>query len=188
MGGRLYRLMLAEPGGPLFVIFSKSALVRLVLVLTLALPSAGSAQEAPARSVGPSGLPLPRFASLASSEVNVRTGPTTDHPIRWVYARHGLPVEIVEESEVWRRIIDPDGETGWVHSSLLSVQRTVIVAGSGIQDLRRSAAVDGRVVARLEPGVIAKFDECDGDWCRVEVEGERGWLPRDVIWGVGPGD
>lgn len=188
MGVRLYRQLLAQPGGTLFVVFSSSALGRLVVLLGLVLSSAGTAQEAPGRSVGASGLPLPRFASLASSEVNVRTGPTTDHPIRWLYTRRGLPVSIVEESDVWRRIVDPDGETGWVHSSLLSVQRTVIVTGSGVQELRRSAAPDGRVVARLEPGVIAKLDECDGGWCRVEVQDERGWLPRDVIWGAGPGN
>jgi SH3-like domain-containing protein len=180
--------MLARPGGTLFVIFSNSALARVVMLLTLGLSSVAMAQDSPARSVGASGLPLPRFASLASSEVNVRTGPTTDHPIRWLYTRRGLPVSIVEESDVWRRIVDPDGETGWVHSSLLSVQRTAIVIGSGIQDLRRSAAPDGRVVARLEPGVIAKFDECEGDWCRVEVADERGWLPRAAIWGAGPSD
>jgi SH3-like domain-containing protein len=180
--------MLAEPEGTLFVIFSISALGRLVVSLTLVLSFGAMAQDAPARSVGPSGLPLPRFASLASSEVNVRTGPTTDHPIRWLYARRGLPVSIVDGSDVWRRIVDPDGETGWVHSSLLSVQRTVMVTGSGIQDLHRSAASDGRIVARLEPGVIARFDECDGDWCRVEVGDERGWLPRNTVWGVGPTD
>ncbi|MGD9512040.1 MAG: SH3 domain-containing protein [Geminicoccaceae bacterium] len=158
------------------------------MLLTVVFSSVAAGQESAARSVGPSGLPLPRFASLASAEVNVRTGPTTDHPIRWLYMRRGLPVEIVEESDVWRRIVDPDGETGWVHSSLLSVQRTVIVTGSGIQDLRRSAASDGRVVARLEPGVVARLDECDGGWCRVEVGDERGWLPRETIWGAGTGD
>ena len=34
-------------------------------------------------------------------------------------------------SDVWRRIEDPDGETGWAHASLLSVLRTVIVRGPG---------------------------------------------------------
>jgi SH3-like domain-containing protein len=180
--------MLAQPWGTLFVIFSSSAAGRVALLLTLALTTASAAQETSPRAVGPSGLPLPRFASLASSEVNVRTGPSTDHPIRWVYTRTALPVRIVEESDVWRRVEDPDGETGWVHASLLSVRRTVIVLGPQIQDLRRSAATDGRVVARLEPGVIAEFDHCEDGWCRVEVDDQRGWLPRETIWGVGPGD
>jgi SH3-like domain-containing protein len=166
------------------VAFSFSPLHRIVLLLMLALGSPLAAQEAATRLVGPSGLPLPRFASLASDDVNVRTGPSTDHPIRWAYSRTGLPMRIVEESELWRRIEDPDGETGWAHSTLLSIRRTVIVIGPGIQDLRRSAAPDGRVVARLEPGVIGEFDHCEGDWCRIEVADELGWLPRSAIWGV----
>ncbi len=168
--------------------FSISPLRRLALLFALALASPAAAQDTAGRAVGPSGLPLPRYASLASNDVNVRTGPSTDHPIRWAYTRTGLPVRIIEESELWRRVEDPDGETGWAHSSLLSIQRTVIVRGPGIQELRRSAAADGRVVARLEPGVIGLYDRCEGDWCRIEVADELGWLPRSAIWGVAPGE
>ena len=95
-------------------------------------------------------------------------------------------MRIVEEFDVWRRIEDPDGETGWAHSSLLSIRRTVIVAGQAIQELRRSAATDARVVARLEPGVIGELVGCEGDWCRIDVADQRGWLPRAVLWGVAP--
>lgn len=168
--------------------FCSSQQRRLALLFVLALASPATAQDSPGRSVGPSGLPLPRFASLASSDINVRTGPSTDHPIRWAYSRTGLPIEIVEESELWRRIVDPDGESGWAHSSLLSIQRTVVVVGPVVQELRRSPSYDGRVVARLEPGVIGEYDRCEGDWCRIEVAQELGWLPRDAIWGVGRGD
>ena len=162
------------------------ALALLLAGLLAAMPLA--AQETGSRAVGASGLPLPRYASLAASQVNVRTGPSTDHPIRWVYERSGLPGRIVEESDVWRRIEDPDGETGWAHASLLSMLRTVLVRGPGIQELRRTADGDGRVVARLEPGVVATLGGCNGEWCRVEVAGERGWLPRQVLWGVSAAD
>jgi SH3-like domain-containing protein len=151
-------------------------------------PAPAAPAAAPARGIGPSGLPLPRFASLASKEVNVRTGPSTDHPIRWVYERADLPVKIVEEFDVWRRIEDPDGETGWAHASLLQLKRTVLVRGREAQDLRRSPDGTARVVARLEPGVVASFVECAGGWCRIEAGGERGWLPRAALWGVGPED
>ena len=169
--------------GTLFV-SARGLVLGLAWLLATLGPAPLAAQDGNARSVGPSGLPLPRFASLAAREVNVRTGPSFDHPIRWVYSRPGLPVRIVEESDVWRRIEDPDGETGWAHSSLLSVQRMVLVRSGQVQDLRRSADEDGRVVARLEPGVIAALQGCSGDWCRVEVADERGWLPRSAIWGV----
>ena len=164
------------------VSFPRRLAVFLLLLTVGSLPLA--AQTAAQRSTGASGLPLPRFASLAAPEVNVRTGPSTDHPVRWVYSRLKLPVRIVEEYDVWRRIEDPDGETGWTHSSLLSQRRTVLVKGSGIQEMRRSPAVDGRVVARVEPGVLGELVECADDWCRIEVADERGWLPRAVLWGT----
>lgn len=165
--------------------------LRLALTLLLLM-----APEAPVfaqatvggRDLGPSGLPLPRFASLASGEVNVRTGPSTDHPIRWVYARAGLPVRVVEEFDVWRRIEDPDGETGWTRANLLSVRRTAMVRGEAMLDLRRSAAADARVVAQVEPGIVAEFQGCEANWCQIEVEGARGWLPRDRLWGVAAED
>jgi SH3-like domain-containing protein len=165
-----------------------SAPFRWLVLLLLVIATPTLSQDDGGRIVGASGLPLPRFASLASSDVNVRTGPSMDHPIRWAYRRAGLPVQIVEESELWRHILDPDGETGWAHSSLLSIQRTVMVLGPDIRELRRTAGLEGRVVARLEPGVIGAFDRCDGDWCRIEVDNEVGWIPRSAIWGVDDAD
>ena len=70
-------------------------------------------QEAP-KPVGPSGYPIPRFVSLKAEKVNVRRGPSSDHPVAWVFQRKGLPVEIVAEFENWRRIRDSDGEEGAV--------------------------------------------------------------------------
>lgn len=164
-----------------------SAPVRALLLavaLATALPLAAEAQDADSRSIGPSGLPLPRFASLAAPEVNVRTGPSTDYPIRWVYARVGLPVKIVEEFDVWRRIEDPDGETGWAHSSLLSIRKTVMLTGTGIHELRRSPVPDARVVLRAESGVMGELDRCEAGWCRVEIEGTSGWMPAEALWGA----
>ena len=134
----------------------------MLLLALAAAPLPLAAQEAGPRTLGPSGLPLPRFASLASKEVNVRTGPSTDHPIRWVYARPGLPVRIVEESELWRRIEDPDGETGWAHSSLLSVRRTVLVTGDGrAGDAAHGCGGRAAWWPGLEPGVIGELIGCE---------------------------
>jgi SH3-like domain-containing protein len=158
-------------------------------------PAPAPPQQAPAapqsaqqqHRTGASGLPLPRFASLASSEVNVRTGPGKDYPIHWVYTRLGLPVRILDEYDVWRLVEDPDGDKGWTHSSLLSLHRTMMVKG-GVQAMRRSADGNSGVVLRAEPGVVGELLNCDHAWCRVEIEGRRGWLPRDAIWGVLPNE
>lgn len=128
-------------------------------------------------------LPVPRWVSLRADEVNVRVGPGTDYPIRWVFVRARLPVEVTADFQNWRRIRDIDGEEGWVHRSLLSGARTVVVTG-GVHTLRRTPDAFAAPVLRAEAGVIADLLECDGAWCRLEVAGERGWLPRIQLWGV----
>jgi SH3-like domain-containing protein len=134
-----------------------------------------------------SGLPLPRFVSLHASKVNVRTGPGVRYPVEWVFVKRGLPVEVAAEFENWRKVRDWQGTEGWVHQSMLSGRRTMVVMGD-VRALRRKADDGSVVVASAEAGVIGRLLECSGDWCRVEIAGFKGWLRRDEIWGVYDGE
>jgi SH3-like domain-containing protein len=166
-----------------------------VLLAAVGLTSAGPKAAARADTVpdesrrverpGRTGLPLPRFVSLRAVEVNLRTGPGVRYPIDWVYRRLGLPVEVIDEFETWRRIRDHEGTTGWVHQSMLDGRRAVLVLGN-IRQLRRAPADDAGLVARLEPGVVARLDRCEELWCRVTVNGTAGWLRRTVVYGLYP--
>jgi SH3-like domain-containing protein len=133
------------------------------------------------------GLPVPRFVSLAADRVNVRYGPGKEYPIDWVFAREGLPVQIVAEYDTWRKIEDNEGAAGWIHSSLLSSRRTIMVTGE-LRELRRTPDADARIVLRAEPGVMGRLFDCEESWCRVEIAGQRGWLRRDEFWGTTPGE
>jgi SH3-like domain-containing protein len=132
-------------------------------------------------------LPVPRFASLKSDEVNLRTGPGEDKPKLWVYQRAGMPVEIIEEFDTWRRVRDYQGVVGWVSASLLSGKRTGIVTQSR-RTLRAHPDPTARAIAELDPGVIGRLMECNGDWCRLNVKGYEGWLKREEFWGVYPNE
>ncbi len=157
-----------------------------VALLILLLPLLGVAGSPAAAQVGRStGLPVPRFVSLASDQVNVRHGPGEQYPIQWVFVRRGVPVEIIAEHDNWRRIVDSEGDRGWVHGNLLSSRRTVLVTGE-VRTLRRTPRDDAMPVLRAEPGVLGELFDCQGEWCRVEIAGKRGWLKRDEVWGVGP--
>lgn len=156
------------------------------VVLMMLLTSGGFGAALRAQSVGSeTNLPIPRFVSLRSNEVNLRTGPGTNYPVDWVFVRRGLPVEVVAEFDVWRKIRDWQGTVGWVHQSMLAGQRTALVSGAE-RVLRRSPEGDGLPVARLTPGVVGEIAECEADWCRLEVHGYDGWLKRDEFWGVYP--
>ncbi len=160
--------------------------VRAVLLsaaLVLSGTGASLAQVRPENG----GLPIPRFVSLRSGEVNLRTGPGGQYPIEWVFLRANMPVEVIAEYETWRRIRDADGAEGWVHQRLLSGRRTALITGA-IRDLRRRPEGNSPLVARLEPGVIAEIRTCKGDWCQLDIGGKRGWVLRGEFWGTYPNE
>lgn len=130
-------------------------------------------------------LPVPRFVTLAPDEVNLRTGPGIRYPIRLILRKQGLPVEVIREFDVWRQVRDRDGDEGWVHKSMLSGRRGVIVIGA-TQVVLRKPEDGARPVVRLEQGVIANLETCQGEWCEVAVGGYDGWLKREAVWGVYP--
>ncbi len=141
--------------------------------------------EASAREIGPSGLALPRFVTLRAAKVNLRTGPGIRYPIEWVYARKGLPLEVIDEFETWRRVRDWQDSVGWVHQSMLSSQRGAMVVGEG--RLLRRAPEDGAPgVARVEAGVVGRLRACAGGWCLIEAKGLEGSLRQDQIYGAYP--
>jgi SH3-like domain-containing protein len=102
-------------------------------------------------------------------------------------ARKGLPVEIIAEFDAWRKVRLHDNDEGWIHSSLLSSRRTIVIKDE-IAELRRTPANDARIVLRAEPGVIGELLECEEDWCRVDIQGRRGWLRSPAFWGALPGE
>lgn len=141
------------------------------------------------QALAATGLPLPRYVSLRASEVNVRTGPGVRYPVDWVFHRHGLPVEIVAEFDTWRKIRDAEGTEGWVHQSLLSGKRTILVTGE-TRTLYRKPSTTAKAVAKTEANVVGKLLDCpeESEWCHVDVGAYEGWLKRSNFWGVYPNE
>jgi SH3-like domain-containing protein len=162
--------------------------------MCLASAHAGAAGDASQTKPpnGQSGLPLPRFVSLKSDRVNVRKGPSTDQAIVWVFNRAGLPVEVIAESENWRRVRDSEGADGWVFHSLLSGRRTALVAPWSKEHasvpLYASDSTNGTVVAQLEAGVLGNVLSCDGEWCHLSIDDYAGYVQQEQLWGVYRGE
>ena len=141
------------------------------------------AVTAQATPVSETGLPIPRFVSLRSDQVNMRAGPGTRYPITWVYQRTGLPVEIINEFGNWRQIKDPYGSEGWVHHSMLSGARTAIVIKE-IQMMYRDPDPESGPLIKVEPGVSGDVIECEAEWCELIIAGRKGWINKEYLWGV----
>jgi SH3-like domain-containing protein len=158
--------------------------------------------------VGGSGLPLPRFASLKSGNVNLRVGPGKEHPILWTYVKAGLPVEIVLEFDTWRKIRDADGVEGWVYQSMLSGRRMATIEPSlatrpdGIEAIIETSLTEpqnltavhakpdagSRIIAKFEAGLNVEVLTCDGGWCSVKAGDHAGWVAQASLWGVYPAE
>lgn len=168
-------------------------LFSLLVQPTAAALGAEAAPQAPAADMravpetgADSGLPVPRFVSLAADKVNARTGPGSRYPIAWQYQRRNLPVEVVAEYEYWRRVRDHDGTEAWVHKNLTSGKRYALVDGI-VRPLLAKADPAAEVLLTAEPGVQVRLRRCpDRAWCQVEIAGEKGWMERRHLWGLYP--
>ncbi|MDA9207639.1 SH3 domain-containing protein [Octadecabacter sp.] len=130
-------------------------------------------------------LPMPRYVSLKANEANVRRGPSLSHRIDWVFQRRDMPLRVVGEYGHWRRVVDREGLGGWVHYSLLSGNRTVIV-DEDLLTIRSQPNETATEVALLELGVVADLGECGPTWCRLRADGYRGWAEKSALFGVAP--
>lgn len=160
------------------------------LALLLGAWTAAPVGSGPGPAVGGvTKLPVPRFVSLRTNEVNFRAGPGFQYPVTWVYERDGLPVEIIGEFDVWRQVLAPDGGTGWVHMATIRARRTFFIT---VQQavLRRSPGPDAAPVAYLQSGVSGVLVSCarTSDFCKAAAGRYTGYLARTDFWGAFPGE
>jgi SH3-like domain-containing protein len=127
---------------------------------------------------------IPRFVTIKSAEVNVRTGPNTRYPIKFVFIKKNEPVEVVAHFDNWRKIRNINGEDGWVHETMLSGKRHVIIIGKEVQALYKKPKDGAPRIILLEPNVRGHLLNCEKEWCRIEVSDKRGWIKKVFLYGV----
>lgn len=163
-------------------IFGMILCVGLLMAMTVTPMRAAGAQETKLVVQG-SGLPVPRFVTLKSDTVNMRVGPGREYPLSWVYKKKNLPVKVIAEFDVWRKVIDHEGTTGWVHSQLVTLKRYALIQ-SRLTKLYRKADFDSPVVAVADKGVIIELQICEAQWCRIATQDLRAFVRREDIWGI----
>ncbi|WP_395614432.1 SH3 domain-containing protein [Allosphingosinicella sp.] len=154
---------------------------RVALLLAAAALSATVTQAEPQRET-------PYMASIASGRAMMRTGPGQTYPGTWLYVRRDLPIRVIRIYHDWRQIEDPGGTRGWMLVSLLSDQRTAIVTGEGLAELRESPDAASAVRFRAEVNVVGRISRCASNWCYFDVHGRGGYISTDRLWGVAPNE
>ena len=111
----------------------------------------------------PSGFPVPRYVSLKVGQVNGRTGPSRQHPIAWRYQRRGLPLVVVAETDMWRKVRDVHGDESWIHKPAISGERRVLILEDAL--LRSKPRDNAKIKARIDQNALMTLIECnDTQW------------------------
>jgi len=122
------------------------------------------------------------FLTLRNAEVNLRQGPSFKYPIKLIYKKKYLPVIILDKVETWRKIIDFESNSGWIHISQLSKKKSAINKKAN-SVLYEKPKIYSKPIAKLETGRLVLISKCKIKWCRVISGNFDGWILKNYLWG-----
>ena len=122
------------------------------------------------------------FLMLKNNKVNVRYGPSFDHPIKFVYKKKFLPIKILDKEENFRKIIDHKKNSGWIHISQLKKSSTLIVLEDKIMFKKNTKL--SRPLVKLEKGRLVVVKNCLVKWCIIKSDKFTGCIKNENIWGI----
>ncbi len=122
------------------------------------------------------------FLTLRNDVVNLRQGPSFDYPVKIIYKKKYLPVIVKDKSENFRKVIDHEKNSGWIHISQLSKKKAGII-NINISILFDKPTIYSKPIAKIEKGRLCLIKKCKDIWCKIRVGNYVGWIKKDNIWG-----
>ncbi len=127
---------------------------------------------------------VPYWVALRTNQTNMRVGPGRDYRINWTYQRAGLPLKVLREMDGWLLVEDPDGARGWMLTQFVSRKaHTAMVIGQ-VTEIHENRDGSGRLMWRAGPGVIVQLGDCNAGWCKVDIDGRKGFMSQSTLWGA----
>lgn len=152
------------------------------IIVREAVPSVKNIHQVSATKT-PSGFDVPRYVSLKYDEVNGRQGPSRNHSILWQYRKKGLPVIVIAETEMWRKVRDYKGDESWISRGGLSGRAHVITISEIA--IYKKPETSARRVAVAEADMVLQLKSCNAEWCQITApSGHQGWVKISKIWGT----
>ena len=122
------------------------------------------------------------YLTLRSSKVNLRQGPSLNHPIKLVYNKKFLPVLILDKSYNFRKIKDHENNSGWVHISQLSKKRAALNNKEESIIFKRASEYSKPLVI-VRKGRLCLIKKCKSDWCKIKTGKFTGWIKKENLVG-----
>lgn len=141
------------------------------------------------QTVAPSSAAAGEYVSVSADGVFVRATPSAKGEKRSELFS-GFPLKVVQRQDQWLRVIDFEGDEGWIQATQLSGEKAVIANRKKI-NLREDPNSDKNnpIVAIVKYGVVFTPLEQKGEWLKVRhAEGVEGWVQKDLVWPANPLD
>ena len=123
------------------------------------------------------------FLTLRNDKVNLRQGPSFEYPVKLFYKKKLLPVVVQDKFDNFRKIRDHENNTGWVHISQLSKKKAALTLDDD-QLIFSKPTIYSKPLAILKKGRLCKVHKCKDEWCKISVEKYKGWVKKDILWGL----
>ena len=122
------------------------------------------------------------FLSLKNNKVNLRQGPSFEYPIKFIYKKKFLPIEVLDKSETWIKIKDFENNSGWIHTSQISKKKSAICKKNN-SVLYKKPTIFSKPIAKLEIGRLVLIKKCKLKWCKISSGNFGGWIYKNSLWG-----
>ena len=122
------------------------------------------------------------YLTLRSDKVNLRQGPSLEHPIKLIYEKKLLPVLVIDKSYNFRKIMDHENNSGWVHISQLSKKKAALNNEDNSIIFKRPSNYS-KPLAILEKGRLCIVRKCKNNWCKIETGDLKGWIEKQNLKG-----
>lgn len=130
------------------------------------------------------GVAEARMVCAAAEMVTMHAGPDREQEVLWELGV-GYPLQVVEEQGAWLKVIDYQGDSGWVEKEMVLSDKTCLVVTKPIVNVRSGPGNNYRIVRQAHEGVVFLLLESKGEWAKVlhEEENVTGWVLRTLLWG-----
>ena len=122
------------------------------------------------------------YMTLRNDKVNLRQGPSLQHPVKLIYNKKYLPVLVTDKSYNFRKILDHENNSGWIHISQLSKKKAALNTSNGSMIFKRPSKFS-KPVATADKGRLFLIKKCKKSWCRVKTGKFTGWVQKQYLKG-----
>ena len=122
------------------------------------------------------------YLTLRNDKVNLRQGPSFEHPIKLIYKKKYLPVLIIDKSYNFRKIIDHENNSGWIHISQLSKKKYAL-NNKNKSIIFKKPSEYSQPLAFVKKGRLLLIKKCKKEWCKIKTSKYVGWMKKKNLKG-----